>query len=66
MISSRYHSNISYFNVEFFIGTGSSYVLRQTKIGIYRLEDCGAYSPNMLCGGQTSPTVHDSCQVRRN
>lgn len=43
-------------------GTGSSYVLRQTRISINRLEECGAYSPNMLCGGQTSPTVHDSCQ----
>lgn len=50
-------------NSFYFLGTGKPYILRQTSITIKENKKCGAKSDNMLCAGEVSPKVHDSCQV---
>jgi hypothetical protein len=45
------------------MGTGSSFVLRETTISVSNIQECGANSDNMICAGQMYPQLHDSCQV---
>ena len=46
------------------MGTGSSFVLRETTISVSNTRECGASSDNMICAGQMYPQLHDSCQVK--